>query len=160
MNQEVLPYKNIVQKNGYKFTHQKQILLETILTSDMHLNVQEIYKKVKDKNIGIATIYRNLKVFEDLGIVKAINVNGTSFYEIKIFSKKPLHIHFKCLKCNSIIDINDINDATLYLEYLKLNRRVEENTNLEIYDANIMLIGLCNECREEKTCQGQQNLGG
>lgn len=73
---------------------------------------------------------------------------------MKIFSGKPLHIHFKCYKCNSIIDIDSHN---LNSDYLKLNRKIEIDNNLEIYDSNIMFIGLCSNCREELKCQDQQN---
>lgn len=71
---------------------------------------------------------------------------------MKIFSKKPLHIHFKCFRCNSIIDI-DSKDVDV--EYIKLNKKIEEENNIDIYDSNILFIGLCNKCREELKCQDQ-----
>lgn len=74
-----------------------------------------------------------------LGIVKEFNINSIDYYEIKIFSGKPLHIHFKCLKCNSIIDIDNIN---LDLQYLNLDRNIEHRENLQIYDINILFLGL------------------
>ncbi len=78
-----------------------------------------------------------------------------NYYEMKIFSGKPLHIHFKCYKCNSIIDIDSQN---LNFDYLKLNKRIEEESNVEIYDSDIMFIGLCSKCREDLKCQDQQSL--
>lgn len=154
MKDDLVSFQKLLEKNGYKFTMGKRIVLKTILDSKTHLNVKEIYDKIKQHNIGIATVYRALKVFNELGIVKEININGTSYYEMKIFSKKPLHIHFKCLKCNSIIDIDS---QSINFDYLKLNKRVEAENNLEIYDSNIILVGLCSRCREELKCQDQQN---
>lgn len=155
MNNDLIPIKKLLRKNGYKFTLGKRVILEVILKSDIHLNAKEIYEKTKEKNIGLATIYRALKVFNELGIVKEINVNGINYYKMKIFSGKPLHIHFKCYKCNSIIDIDSQN---LNFDYLKLNKRIEEESNVEIYDSDIMFIGLCSKCREDLKCQDQQNL--
>ena len=155
MNNDLIPIKKLLRKNGYKFTLGKRVILEVILKSDIHLNAKEIYEKTKEKNIGLATIYRALKVFNELGIVKEINVNGINYYEMKIFSGKPLHIHFKCYKCNSIIDIDSQN---LNFDYLKLNKRIEEESNVEIYDSDIMFIGLCSKCREDLKCQDQQSL--
>ncbi len=155
MNNDLIPIKKLLRKNGYKFTLGKRVILEVILKSDIHLNAKEIYEKTKEKNIGLATIYRALKVFNELGIVKEINVNGINYYEMEIFSGKPLHIHFKCYKCNSIIDIDSQN---LNFDYLKLNKRIEEESNVEIYDSDIMFIGLCSKCREDLKCQDQQNL--
>lgn len=155
MNNDLMSLKKIMEKSGYKFTTGRRTILEAILDSKTHLNVKEIYEKVKEKHVGSATVYRALRVFNELGIVKEININGISYYEMKIFSRKPLHIHFKCYKCNSIIDI-DIQ--SLNLEYLKLNKQIEEENNLTIYDSNIMFIGLCSECREELKCQDQRKL--
>lgn len=156
MKKELIPYRNLMEKSGYKFTNGKKIVLEAVLYSKTHLNVKEIYEiaREKEENIGLATVYRVLKVFNKLGIVKEINISGISYYEMKIFSKKPLHIHFKCIKCNSIIDIDS---QGLNFDYLKLNKKVEVENNLEIYDSNIMFVGLCSKCREELKCQGQQN---
>ena len=86
---------------------------------------------------------------------RKINVDGVNYYEMKIFSGKPLHIHFKCSKCNSIIDIDS---KSFDLDYLRLNNKIERDNNLVIFDSNIMLIGLCNKCRGDKKCQDQRNL--
>ncbi|NFH80157.1 transcriptional repressor [Clostridium botulinum] len=146
MRENISFYKNLIKKHGYKFTMQKRIILLEVINSNTHLSVKEIYDRVKHNRIGITTVYRSLKTFNELGIVKEINVNGTSYYEIKIFSGNPLHIHFKCSKCNSIIDIED---NFLNLEYIKLNKKIEEKNNLEIDDLNIMLIGTCSKCKED-----------
>ncbi|MGH4125433.1 MAG: Fur family transcriptional regulator [Clostridium sp.] len=146
MNDDLIPFKKILKRNGYEFTTQKQLILRTILNNKTHLNAKEIYEKIKEKNIGLATIYRALRAFNELGIVKEISINRISYYEMKIFSGKPLHIHFKCYKCNSIIDVDSQN---LNVDYLKLNKKIEIENNLEIYDSNIMFIGVCSKCREE-----------
>ena len=155
MNNDLMFLKKIMEKSGYRFTTGRRTILETILDSKTHLNVKEIYEKVKEKHVGSATVYRALRVFNELGIVKEININGISYYEMEIFSKKPLHMHFKCFNCNSIIDIDS---ESLNFEYLRLNKKVEAENDLEIYDLNIMFIGLCSKCREGLKCQDQQNL--
>ncbi|WHH61102.1 transcriptional repressor [Petroclostridium sp. X23] len=142
--------KKLIEKNGFKFTKQRKLILEQFFIVDRHLSAEEMYQRLKAYNIGIATIYRSVKIFGSIGIVKEIVVNGVSYYELKIYSKKPLHIHFQCVKCNDIIDIDERKVA---LEYLKLNKMVEDINDLEIYDANIMLIGLCKRCREVNQCQ-------
>ncbi len=155
MKDDLTSFKKLLARKGYKFTLGKQIVLETVLNSKTHLNAKEIYEKAREKHIGLATVYRALKVFNELGIVKEINIDGTNYYEMKIFSGKPLHIHFKCYKCNSIIDIDS---QSVNFDYLKLNQKIAEDNNLEIYDSNIMFIGLCSKCREELKWQDQQNL--
>ena len=144
--------KDIVEKRGYKYATQRKIILEELLDAEGHLKAEEIYNKVKDRNIGIATVYRTLETFTDLGIIKEINIDGVSYYEQKIYSKKPLHIHFKCIKCNSIIDIDD---KDLAIEYLNLNKKIEENNKIQIFDSDILLSGICEKCLEGIKCQDQ-----
>ena len=142
--------RKLIEKNGFKFTKQRKLILEQFFLADRHLSVEEIYQRLKENNIGLATVYRNVKIFNGIGIVKGIVVDGVSYYELKIYSKKPLHIHFQCVKCNDIIDIDERKVA---LEYLKLNKAIEDMNDLDIYDVNIMLIGLCKRCREVNECQ-------
>jgi Fe2+ or Zn2+ uptake regulation protein len=142
--------RKLIEKNGFKFTKQRKLILEQFFLADRHLSVEEIYQRLKENNIGLATVYRNVKIFNGIGIVKGIVVDGVSYYELKIYSKKPLHIHFQCVKCNDIIDIDERKVA---LEYLKVNKAIEDINDLEIYDVNIMLIGLCKRCREVNECQ-------
>jgi len=145
MNEEFLSIKKLIETKGYKFTIQKRIILEELFNTDIHLTAKEIYSNVKNKNIGLATIYRTMSLFTTIGIVKEIQADGMSYYELKMYSKKPLHIHFRCTQCNRIIDIDN---SKIDIKYLKLNKEIEEDQKLEIFDANIMLIGKCSKCRK------------
>ena len=142
--------RKLIEKKGYRFTKQRKLILEQFFLADRHLSVEEIYQRLKKTSMGLATVYRNVKIFSNIGIVKEIVVDGVSYYELKIYSKKPLHIHFQCVKCNDIIDIDERKVA---LEYLKVNKAIEDMNDLDIYDVNIMLIGLCKRCREVNECQ-------
>ncbi|KZL91425.1 ferric uptake regulation protein [Clostridium magnum DSM 2767] len=150
MDRDLIYFKKIIESKGYKFTIQKQWVLKAIIESSIHLNAEEIYKKVKNYSVGLATVYRSLKMFNELNIIKEISINSVNYYEMKIFSGKPLHIHFKCIKCNSIIDIDN---NSLALDYLRLNNKIEKENNLIVSDANIMLIGLCTKCREDENAK-------
>jgi len=139
-------YKEIIKKNGVKNTKQKEAVLNVLVKAPGHLTVEEIYTQMKDTKIGLATVYRSLRVFEDLGIVKEIPMDGVRYYELKLFGNKPLHVHFKCTSCNAVIDIDDTETN---LKYNILNRNVENKIGLEVNDANIILVGLCKSCREK-----------
>lgn len=146
MDNDLIYFKRIIKQNGYKFTRQKELILQTLIKSNIHLSAEEIYSEVKGSSVSLTTVYRALKVFRDVQILKEINIDGINFFEMKIFSRKPLHIHFKCQKCNSIIDINS---QKFDLDYLKLSNKIALENSLEIYDSNIMFLGLCSKCREE-----------
>lgn len=139
-------FKEVIEENGFKFTSQKKLVLEVLLNSDIHLNVDEINEMLGEYAVGIATIYRGLNQFTELGITKELNIDGTSFYELKMFGKKPLHIHFKCNNCDELIDIDN---TELSIEYINLNHIIEDNNDLEIQDTDILFKGICNKCKEK-----------
>lgn len=147
LQENLLWYRDILSRNKIKNTRQKEKVLLELMQSQNHLMAEEIYQRVKNEKIGLATVYRSLKLFESLGIVKEIPMDGVKYYELKIYSKKPLHIHFKCLNCNLL---TDIDDADINLNYIKLNQKVERKRELEVIDANITLLGLCEKCRVMK----------
>ena len=139
-------FKDIIEDNGYHFTNQKKIILEVLLESQTHLNVEDISDILKKDKIGIATIYRGLNQFTELGITKELNIDGTSFYELKMFGQKPLHIHFKCNNCGDLIDI-DNNEISL--KYINLTNKIEDENDIEINDTDILFKGLCSKCRNK-----------
>lgn len=142
---DFLLIKSMMEKKGLRFTRQRRLMLLQLFMADGHLSAEELHESLSEFNIGIATVYRNVKLFASIGIIKAIVVDGVSYYEMKIYSKKPLHLHFQCIECSDILDIDERKVA---LEYLKLNKIIENIHDLEIYDVDIMLIGLCETCRK------------
>lgn len=140
--------KNLIEDNGYKLTYQrKQILMVFIINSQKHLSVEEINNILKDKGIGISTVYRTTSLFSDLGILKEFKVDDTNYYELKMFAKKPLHIHLQCENCD---EIKDVLDQEIILQFLKINSIIEKKYNVEIKDADIMFHVLSNDCLDIK----------
>ncbi len=140
MAENLLWYREILLRNGIKNTRQKEKILVELMQASSHLMAEEIHQRIKKEKISLATVYRSLRLFESLGIVKEIPMDGVNYYELKIYSKKPLHIHFKCSNCKVILDIDDTD---INLDYIKLNQKRE----IEVKDVNITLFGLCEKCR-------------
>lgn len=147
MDKDLVCFKEIIENNSFKFTKKRQYILETLIKSNIHLDAEKIYDMVKAKSVGIATVYRSLNLFKELNIIRELNVNGTNYYEMKIFSSEPLNIHFKCVQCNSIIDVENKN-----LHYFEL----DNEDNLVIFDTDIMLVGICKKCMEDKNGKTNQ----
>lgn len=146
IKEEISYYRNILVSNGYKFTLQKQIILQELMESSIHLNAQEIYEKIKYNDIGLTTVYRTLKLFYKLGIIEEINIKNVNYYEMKSYKNKNLYMHFRCSKCGKILDIES---KKLSLQKLKLKNTIEEEYDLEIQDVNIVFTGICSNCKSD-----------
>lgn len=147
-NEIFLLMKDIVKQNGYKMTIQrKNILMHFINNREEHLSAEKVYDILKTKGIGISTVYRSINIFVDLGILKKIRVDNTNYYELKMYARKPLPIHFQCNECNKI---KDIIDKEVIFKYLKINSLLEKEYNIEINDVDIVFHGLCKNCINKK----------
>ena len=69
---DVEEIKLYLKSKGYKLTAQRECILGIIIKNrDKHRTVDEIYKYVYEENktIGIATVYRTILLFEELGVL-------------------------------------------------------------------------------------------
>ena len=123
-------------------TKQKDIIFSTLKSLKTHPTINELYKEVisRDNNIGQATVYRNInKLCENKKIRKIQVGQSIDHYDGDL---SP-HYHFICDKCNKIIDIFD-NECEKIIE------KVIKNYDLEVTNYELIISGLCNECKEVK----------
>jgi hypothetical protein len=58
--------------NGRSFTAQRQLLLDLLKKAGGHLSAKELYRGASTKNesVSLATVYRTLQLFKELGLVE------------------------------------------------------------------------------------------
>lgn len=140
---DVEEIKLYLKSKGYKLTAQRECILNIIIENqDKHLTVDEIYKYVYDRNktIGIATVYRTILLFEELGVIsKLIFDDRIIRYELSSFDDRHTHHHLICVKCNQIIEVEeDLLD--------ELEKKVEGKYEFRILDHNLKILGICSNC--------------
>jgi Fur family ferric uptake transcriptional regulator len=130
-----------LQDEGYRINIRTRKNLLSILydNKNKHCNISEIVKElrlVKNK-VNISTIYNNLNLFVERGIVKENKfINSSSIhYE----TRTDLHAHLVCLDLENIADIDSIN-----LE--KIKRKIEKKYSFEISDISFNIYGRCRGC--------------
>jgi Fur family ferric uptake transcriptional regulator len=139
--------KSKLKENDLRLTNQRKIILESLLENrNNHLNVEELYRHI-NKNypeIGIATVYRTLDMFVDLGIAHKMEFGDKGArYELRESDDSHYHHHLFCIKCGEIIEFN--TDGLDELEKTIMDRH-----NFLIQDHSLRFYGLCEKCRKEK----------
>jgi Fur family ferric uptake transcriptional regulator len=69
---------------GIRMTQQRRIVADILSDSSEHLSVEALHKQIaiKDPSISIATVYRTVRLFEEVGIVESHDFGqGRAFYE-------------------------------------------------------------------------------
>ena len=72
---------SLLKEKGFRITKQRKLMIDIILNSN-GASCKEIYHKVvsRDSTVGSATVYRMIRLLEDIGIVKhvdMIKINST-----------------------------------------------------------------------------------
>ena len=65
----------ILKEKGFRITNQRKLILKIILEND-GASCKEIYHLVaaKDHTIGVATVYRMIRLLEDVGILRHVDL--------------------------------------------------------------------------------------
>lgn len=145
MDIDIKRYKDILRSNEYKLTHQRKVILDAMAkNNDKHLSCDEIFNIISKDNpeIGIATVYRTLLLFEKLDIVYKVNFDdGCSRYELDLGTENHQHHHLICLKCGKVIEVKLDLLETLEIE-------IEKELDFKIVDHNLKFYGYCSDCKE------------
>ena len=127
-------------------TKQRNLIMECMKeNNDKHLTVDELYAllKKKNENIGIATVYRNLKLLEADGNVEKVHMfDGAPCYKILEKNCEHSHHHLICKSCNEIIDFEeDLLEA--------VEKIIELTKGFTITDHRVIFYGFCSKCKEK-----------
>jgi Fur family transcriptional regulator, ferric uptake regulator len=131
---------NKSQIAGHPMTMQRSLLLELIKQAKGHLDADELYRQAKEKEprISLATIYRNLKLFKEIGLIAENDLGEThSHYEIKGSNE---HHHMVCLGCGKVIEF----DSPLVTEAVE---KLQQDKGFEITSVRLKLDGYCRKCK-------------
>jgi len=96
-------YNKAIKDAGYKLSRPRKIVLELLEKRHNPLSAQEMHKLLKGK-VDLVSVYRTLKLFEELGFLhREENIGTTRFY---LSTKAHHHIvcescgHTECVSCH------------------------------------------------------------
>jgi Fe2+ or Zn2+ uptake regulation protein len=124
-------------------TRQRKLLLNLIRDAGGHIDAKELFRRasIEDPSISLATVYRNLGVFKELGLLKEHRLGQVRcYYEL---SDSGDHEHVVCQGCGKVIEF----EVPLLR---RLIREMQRKLDFEVTKAELYLEGYCRECGEGK----------
>ncbi|WP_251132017.1 MULTISPECIES: peroxide-responsive transcriptional repressor PerR [Exiguobacterium] len=128
-----------LRDSGVRMTPQRHAILEYLTTGHTHPTADDIYRALEHRfpNMSVATVYNNLRVFREKGIVEEMNYGDASSRFDFVTTR---HYHMICEGCGKIVDFNypvldDVETVAAHLTGFKVDRH-----RLEVY-------GTCPECQ-------------
>ena len=121
----------------------RNAILAYLRQSKAHPSAEDIYRDLQQEHsdISLASIYRNLKLFKDEGLIISLGtVNGIERFD----GRTDPHVHFACSICGAVVDVPDMNvpESVIQAAASQLDCRVD--------DAQLMLTGVCRRCLQGK----------
>lgn len=121
-----------------RLTTQRQIILEELGKVTSHPTANEVYDMVRKRlpRIGLGTVYRNLELMAETGIILKLEVGGT---QKRFDATVDPHYHIRCLSCGKVDDIEIPVMADI-------NKTAADISHYQVLGHHIEFSGICSEC--------------
>ncbi len=129
---------DIKSETDMRLTPQRQIILEELSKVKTHPTANEIYDMVRKRlpRIGLGTVYRNLDLMAENGLILKLEVGGT---QKRFDATTDLHYHIRCSECGRVDDID--------MEVLpQIDQAAADATGWHILGHHIEFTGICKTC--------------
>ncbi len=130
-----------VRAQGIRLTPQREMILLAVHECEGHVTAEEIYAHVQEQNpcVDISTVYRNLELLRDLGLVTQTDLgDGVERYEARF--GRPPHHHLICLQCRCIVELpDDVLDP--------VRQRIRDEYGYEPRMDHFAIYGTCPACQ-------------
>jgi Fur family ferric uptake transcriptional regulator len=136
-------FQALLTRKKLKKTSQREFIWQFLMDSKGHPSVEEIRDHLLDQGhrVGIATIYRTLKILLAAGMIRQSKLGGMTRYEAVV--KEPNHLHFVCNACKRTVEFPSSQIESL------LRRVTAEYGFMERY-SRYMIFGFCKACQKKQ----------
>jgi Fur family transcriptional regulator, ferric uptake regulator len=134
------PLKAFLKAKGLHESKVRDLVVDTFLAADEHLDLAAILERVRRKNsaVGFATVYRTMRLLEEVGMAQSRDFgSGTTLYES--CHGRAHHDHLVCERCGRIIEF--VNE-----QIERLQEKVAEEHGFALRRHRLELFGLCERC--------------
>ena len=136
------PLKAFLKAKGLHESKVRDLVVDTFLAADEHLDLSAILERVRRRNsaIGFATVYRTMRLLEEAGLAQTRDFgSGTTLYEASY--GRAHHDHMVCERCGRITEF--VNE-----QIERLQEKVAQEHGFELRRHRLELFGLCDRCRK------------
>lgn len=131
-----------LKEQGCRLTPQRRAVIKQVYESTEPLTVTSIWHSVREAypNISLDTVYRNVSVLVELGVLIPIKSTGKEGIRYELAATDHHHHHVVCVKCGQAvcIDFCPVNQHLLELLH---------GHGYELVRHTVELFGICADCR-------------
>jgi Fur family peroxide stress response transcriptional regulator len=142
VNTIIAQFQQKCRANNLKITPQRTAIYREIINSKDHPSASTIFNKIRKifPDISFDTVNRTLLTFKEIGIVSTVEGYG----EPKRFDPNTeSHHHFRCIKCNNIIDIHHKS-----FDNIKIPEDIQKQ--FTVLNKRVVMEGVCDKCGKKR----------
>lgn len=135
------PWRAYLQRKRLKTTQQREAIVEAFLKTQGHMGLEDLLTSARKLNpgVGMATVYRTVKLLEEAGLAQARQFGaGHTLYEVA--GQRAHHDHIICQRCNHIVEFESD-------EIEVLQERVAKRLGFSITTHRHEIFGLCEKAQ-------------
>ena len=141
-------FQKYLADQGLRVTRQREQIVDFLLHAEQHVTMDDVYRALKSKGIGLVTVFRTLKLLEACRLTERVtSPAGRAKYEIKY--ERPHHDHLICIECGRIREV----------QWPQVER-IQEKTCRRLGFAPLWhrheMFGRCQACQSKSTDKGIQ----
>lgn len=108
----------------------------------IHPTADDVYSLVRAKNptISLGTVYRNLNLLAENGILTKLTMPGGSD---RFDGRLDEHYHMLCTHCGKVYDV----ELDIFRDF---DRQIRAKTGFCVSRHQLLIEGICKECSKEK----------
>jgi len=127
-----------LRSEGVRMTPQRYAILEYLMKSKRHPTADEIYRALSPhySSLSVATVYNNLKLFIEAGLVRELTYGDDSS---RFDADLSDHYHAICDKCGAIVDFE-------HPPIREVEQEAEARTGFRIHGHRLEVYGICPAC--------------
>ena len=136
-------FLDYLKTHKLRTTPQRRLILETVLNSKQHLDAESITNivKQKDPSVGVATVYRTLRMITSAKFLVERHFDGTRAQFEFVDSAGEHHDHIICTQCKKIVEFFNEELETLQVE-------IAQDLNFTLQNHRMELFGVCQRCQK------------
>ena len=130
----------MTSKPPRRMTQQRRTILEELGKLTCHPTADEIYRLVRHRlpKISIATVYRNLEILSEEGLVWKMDVAGA---QRRFDATTANHYHIRCDACGRVDDV--------HMEPISaIENTAEKISGYQVLTHRVEFAGICPDCAE------------
>ncbi|HIR64099.1 MAG TPA: transcriptional repressor [Candidatus Faecousia faecigallinarum] len=122
-----------------KRSRKREAILDCLRQTDVHPSAEWVYRRLKPRipDLSLATVYRNLALFKQEGLICSLGVvQGLERFD----GDTSPHVHFICTGCGRILDLPGLQLPA------ELASQAVQITGGQVTGASLRFHGVCRHC--------------